>query len=101
MARGIIGLLGLVLTASIFWAGSKADIFKSFGLITADPWGVVTLIDLYLGFVIAAFIIFVAEGRRAAALLWIIPIFFLGNVVVALWFVLRGGRWLATASRQP
>ncbi len=99
MARIIIGLLGLVLTASIFWAGSKADIVRSFGQITADPWGVVTLIDLYLGFVIAAVVIFIGEGRRMAALLWIIPVFFLGNVVVALWFVIRGGRWLGTTAR--
>ncbi len=47
------------------------------------------LSDLFLGFCIAAAVIFLFEKNKLVAALWAAPIFVLGNVWTALWFVLR------------
>ena len=86
--RAIAGLGGLVLAGYIIWA-TKADFWAAVDLITSNPWGQVTLVDLYLGFVLCALVIFVFEQDRRVAACWIVPIFFLGNVWTAIWFVVR------------
>lgn len=55
----------------------------------AEPWTVVTLADLYLGFVIAAAAILLAERRLAVGLAWALPVFVLGNIWTAIWVALR------------
>jgi hypothetical protein len=94
------GLLGLVLLASILWAMAVSNFGAAFGMIIAEPWGVVTLIDLYTGFVFAAVVIGFFERSRAA-IFWIVPIFFLGNLVTALWLALRWRQVLARLSGTP
>jgi hypothetical protein len=87
-SRLLIGFLGLILLASIIWAMVVSNFGTAFGMIIAEPWGVVTLIDLYTGFVFASIMIAVVE-RDWRAGLWIVPLYFLGNLVTALWLVLR------------
>jgi hypothetical protein len=50
--------------------------------------GIVTLADLYLGFVLTAVVIAGFE-RGFRAVLWILPLPFLGNVWAVVWFVVR------------
>jgi hypothetical protein len=86
--RMTIAILGLVLLVSIIWAFTQKPIGESFSQIMADPWGIVAMIDLYLGFILMAAIIYMAEQNKGIAAIWIVPIFFLGNIVTALWVVL-------------
>lgn len=67
---------------SIGWAG--------FDRVVAEPWGFVTLADLFLGGLAMAAVIFVNESNWQRAVLWIVPIFFLGHTVSALWVI----QWL-------
>ncbi len=92
--RIVVGVLGVVLLGAILWASfGGGDLHGSFmnqvSVITTLPWGVVTLVDLYLGFVLFAVVIFLAERSWLAGALWSIPLFFLGNIWAALWLVLR------------
>ncbi len=52
MLRLAFALPGLILAAAIVWAFGKADFWASGAQIVANPWGLVTLIDLYAGFII-------------------------------------------------
>ena len=78
----------LVLGWLILRAMGLADFFASFARIGADPWGLVSLVDLYLGFAILAVIIAAVE-RRLPALAWIVGLFVLGNLLGAVWFAWR------------
>jgi hypothetical protein len=90
MAYRLIGfLLAILLGATIIWAFFLADFWASFRLITANPWGIVTLVDLYFGFIITSVLVLVVERGRSIAWLVILPTFFLGNVVPALWLAWR------------
>ena len=88
IARIALALVATAFAALIVWAAMTADFWASFDAITADPWGLVTLADLYLGFLLSAIVIgFFERGWRAV--LWILPLPFLGNVWTAFWFVMR------------
>jgi hypothetical protein len=89
-ARGLIIAGAVLLSGLIIWAGLSAPFWASFAAITAMPWGVVTLVDLYLGFICAAILVVILEQNRVAVLLIIALIFVLGNVVTALWLAWRG-----------
>lgn len=82
---------GTALLALIIWASLSADIGQSFGAMIDDPWGVVALFDLYLGFVFLAPIIWFFERRKLIALAFLLSLPFLGNVWAAVWIVWRLG----------
>lgn len=86
--RIIIGLSGIVLTALVVRAISVGDFWGEGAWLTSMPWGIVSLADLYLGFLLMAVIIALVE-RSAWAAFWIIPIPFLGNVWIVIWFLCR------------
>nr|WP_306263663.1 hypothetical protein [Pararhizobium sp. IMCC3301] len=88
--RILIGGLGVLLAGLIVWAIVAGDFGAAGEFLFAKPWGIVSMADLYLGFVLATVVIVVAEADKRVALAWVVPIFVLGNVVTALWFALRG-----------
>ena len=78
----------ILLAATIIWAAFHAPFWASFGHITANPWGVVTLVDLYSGFLVSCVMLWLLEPRKglAAALMTLA----LGNIVTLLWLPMRG-----------
>ena len=89
---------GLALAALIVWAAVTAgqSLAEAVGWLVSEPWGAVTLADLYLGFVFLAVIIWLLEPNKAIALAFIVPLPFLGNVWAAVWMAWR----LAGAVRE-
>lgn len=98
--RVIAGVLGLVLAVLIVWAIAVGDFGAAGDFLLQKPWGIVTLTDLYLGFLLCAAVIYIVETNKMVALAWLIPIFVLGNVVTAAWFALRGLPKLVDAFRK-
>lgn len=80
-----------VFMASVFWAlgAESRETMEVLATMLSDPWTVVTFLDLYLGFLIAAGVIFLFEKNKLVAALWAVPIFFLGNIWTVAWFVIR------------
>lgn len=89
---------GLILLASIIWAigAWEGSFMDAINWLTSESWGVVSLIDLYLGFFFIAIFIWLLEPQRWIALLFIIPLPVLGNVWAAVWMAWR----LAQVIRQ-
>ncbi len=82
---------GAVLTYAIIWAmgADGRDIGAVLSAMVREPWSVVALIDLYLGFFIAAVLMVLTERRWWFGLLLALPVFILGNIWTAVWFALR------------
>ena len=91
----------LVLTALIIWAVRAGDFGAAGDWLTGQPWGVVTLTDLYFGFALSALVIGATERRWLPALFWILPVFVLGNVWTGLWFVWRWPELLGRLRPAP
>jgi len=90
----ILSLIGgLILLASIIWAIQTAgqSLGEAVGWLVSEPWGVVSLIDLYLGFFLLAVLIWLFEPDKRIALLFILPLPFIGNVWPAVWLAWRIG----------
>lgn len=85
----ITGLCGIILAVAIVWALGEKPLGESFSAMIRDPWGVVTLIDLYSGFIAFAFILAFFEKPWVAGLLFLL-LCVLGNVVSTGWLVVRG-----------
>ena len=81
----------VILAGAIAWAAMTASFGASFALITANPWGVVTLIDLYAAFLVAAVVIWRFEPPRPLAAVLILLTLVLGSLVPLLWLAFRAG----------
>ena len=86
--RLALALIGLAFAALIVWAIMVGDFWAEGAWLFANPWGIVSLADLYFGFLLSAVVIALFE-RPLLAAMWIIPIPFLGNVWVVVWCVSR------------
>lgn len=92
--RAMVGILGLAMLGLVLWAAfAMQDLHGSFleqvHVITTLPWGIATLVDLYIGFVFFSAIVFLTERSWMVAALWAAPIFILGNIWSAVWLVIR------------
>lgn len=92
--RAAIGILGLALLGLVIWAAVAmpnlhGTFIDQFTVVTTLPWGIAALVDLYVGFVLFASLVFLTERSWLVAALWAAPVFILGNIWAALWFVIR------------
>lgn len=88
--RIILALGALALAGAIFWAIPQSGAFgDEIVKLASNPWGLVSLIDLYLGFLIMAAVVFLFERKLLVACLWALPTFALGNIWSAAWLIWR------------
>jgi len=91
LVRILSALGGLALLALIVWAMATAgqSLTEAIAWLVSEPWGVVSLFELYLGFFLIAVLIWVLEPNKAIALAFILPLPLLGNVWAAVWVAWR------------
>jgi len=89
VGRWVLAALCAALTGAILWASFEGAFLEEGGALMGMPWGVVTLADLYSGFVLAALAILLLEPRRRLAVALAVSVFFLGNIVTLAWAAAR------------
>jgi hypothetical protein len=82
-------LFAVALLATIVIAAGQEDVLTAMRVIGADPWGLVTLIDLFCGLFFVALWIGAVETDRRVAALGIVLLFVLGNLVTVSYLLLR------------
>ncbi len=88
MARYVVGAAGAFFLLLCFWAYGATGL-AGFDNVLAEPWGMVTLMDVMLGGVCMGAVIFAQENDKRVALAWTLAIFPLGHVVSVAWLLLR------------
>lgn len=81
-------LLGLLVNA-ILVASHHSNVLVGLRHLVADPWGVVTLLDLGVGLLFVAVWLALVEPNPWRAAAWIIALFVLGNVVTLAFLLSR------------
>ena len=94
----VIAALGiLAMTAVLIFGFTVGDFGSDGGEIVQNPWGIVSLVDLYTGFVLfSAWIIF-REGLTLRSIVWVILMMVLGFFTASLYVLITlyqsGGDW--------
>jgi len=84
-----VALTGLlVLSGTILYAMTSGNFLQEGRLLTDMPWGIVTLVDIYVGFMIFACWIAYREQFTLSALFWIAALLVLGNLVSCIYLLL-------------
>jgi hypothetical protein len=87
--RAAFALLSVAFTAMILWASFRGDFGAEFAAISSMPWGQVSLVDLYLGFLLYGCAVWVIEDKLMTKLLWVLPVIVLGNAWSLIWVAVR------------
>lgn len=77
---------------SFVWAAGEASLGDGLRQLIAHRWGIVTLIDLYLGLIVFAAIVYLLERNALVTAFWAILLALLGNFATLLYVVVRAGR---------
>ena len=86
LVKTIAYLSTLIMGGIIIWANSKSNFLANAGKVAETEWGIVTLVDLYIGFLfIAIWMCFREKGFQRVA--WLIGLFFLGNLTTAVYII--------------
>lgn len=88
MARYIVGAAGAFFLLLCVFAYQQVG-GSGFDKVLAQPWGLVTLMDVMLGGVCMGAVIFSQEADKRIAAAWTLPIFLLGHVVSVAWLLVR------------
>ncbi len=76
----IVTLLGAIAQGSILIYGfAKGDFSAAGSFFFHDPWGIVSLVDVYVGFMFFSGWVIYREKSLWVALLWVAAILILGN----------------------
>ena len=84
ITKVIAYLITIAMVSTIFWAQSQVSLFDS--TIPSLPWGIVSLVDLYAGFILIGILISYKE-KWLSALIWIFFLMILGNLTTAIYVI--------------
>ena len=84
----LLGYSGLLLMSSfVMYATFNGDFFSEGAILMSMPWGIVSLVDIYLGLIIFCFWVCWRENNKNVALLWSVSILLLGNMISCLYIL--------------
>ena len=73
----------------LFWAAMADPKLAGFIQSLNEPWSVVVLMDFVFGGLLLSWMIYFVEGSAKAALPWAIALFIVGNIIGAVYILLR------------
>ncbi len=98
IAKGIAWLGLLAMTAVLANGFINGDFAQDGAALLANPWGIVSLVDLYAGFALFSIWIVFREKKPLAAILWVVLMmvlgFFTGSLYSLIALYRSKGDWL-------
>ncbi len=85
-----VTILYLVFFIALFvWAAVGDPKLAGFMASLNEPWSLVVLMDFVFGCLMFSWMIYFVEGSAKAALPWAIALFIVGNIISAVYILLR------------
>lgn len=85
IVQGLSFLGVIAMTLALANGFTNGDFFVDGGELLANPWGIVSLVDLYVGFSLFAIWMYVKESNKLIAVVWIVLLMVLGFFTGALY----------------
>ncbi|MCG8669999.1 MAG: DUF1475 domain-containing protein [Pseudomonadales bacterium] len=92
----LTALLLITLTGALIYAITKGDFATSGPILFGSPWGIMTIVDLYAGFLLFAMFIYATHKDTFKASLWVVTLMLLGNMIACVYLIL----WLKNRNSQ-
>lgn len=94
----LLALLGVMaMTGALIFGFTQGDFFVDGSAVLANPWGIVSMVDLYVGFTLFSMWIAFREKHILNAVVWIILMmvfgFFTGALYVLVQLIGSKGDW--------
>lgn len=94
----LIALMGLVAMSAVLIYGFAVGDFSGEGSeLLAMPWGIVSMVDLYVGFILFSGWIVYREGLSVRSLIWVVLMmvlgFWAGSLYVLIALLRSNGDW--------
>jgi hypothetical protein len=83
--RIVAGLGALAMVAVLVYGFVEGDFTGEGGRLLAMPWGKVSLVDLYVGFVLFSCWILFRDGITLFSVVWIAAVMILGSLAICLY----------------
>ena len=97
VARIIIALCVVTMAAALIWGFTAGDLFAEGRELFALPWGVISVIDVYVGIVLFCCWIVYRERSAGRSAAWIVACLILGFFAASLYAFIAlqrsGGSW--------
>ena len=85
----IIAWIGLIAMTSVLgYAFTQGDFFRDGAQLLANPWGIVSLVDLYVGFTLFSAWIVYRERSVPSSVVWVILMMVLGFFTASLYIIM-------------
>jgi hypothetical protein len=96
-AKAVSLIMAISMFGTLVWAFARGDFLKEGGQLVRMPWGIVSLVDVYVGFTLFSGWVVFREKSLAKSLPIVVAVMTLGNWVAALYTFLTlrqsGGDW--------
>ena len=97
LAKTVSGIGAAAMAAVLLFAFTRGDFSAEGGRLLSMPWGIISLVDLYVGFALLSGWILFRKASRARAVVWILFIQLLGSLTASVYAFLAlgssGGDW--------
>jgi hypothetical protein len=82
----VVAVLGIVaMTAVLIYGFTVGDFGEEGSILLSMPWGIVSIVDLYVGFTLFSGWIIYRERSLVRSIVWVILMMVLGNFTAALY----------------
>lgn len=88
IAKVISAISVLAMTVALLNGFINGSFFDDGSIILNNPWGIVSLVDLYVGFIIFSMWIYFREEKKIYSILWIISVMILGFFSVSVYVLI-------------
>lgn len=85
--KSFLGLIASLFAIGVYWAMGEKPLFESGALLISDPWGIITLADLYIGFLLFIIFMFKTVPKKTYLCLWVPSLLLLGNLVSLVYII--------------
>jgi uncharacterized protein DUF1475 len=88
IAKIISGIGAIAMTIALLNGFINGSFFDDGSIILNNPWGIVSLVDLYVGFIIFSMWMYFREEKKLNAILWILSVMVLGFSSVSIYVLI-------------
>ena len=96
----VAGSLGLIMASGLIWATLTGDFGAEGRALMALPWGVVSLMEIYVGLGLFFAWVFYREPNWLRAALWLVAAIVLGNIVSCCYVLVAASTAKGDAARS-